>query len=317
MPPSAPVLSDQALAADASERKAEVPWHTDVLLLLMATMWGVNFSILKYASGFMGALAINGLRIPGSAIAQLAIARGRRMRRPAPAEVKALILLGMLGNGVYQYFFIEGLVRARVATAALLIAATPAFVAIVGRVRRTEYLTPRQWTGVVMQLIGCSTVAISAVGGQGRSDTPAGVAFLLAAAFSWSLYAVAIKKYSDHIEPWYLGGYTMLGGALVALTVGIPALRAVPWPELPLQVWLSLVYACLGAMVIAYLFYYRGLRVLGPTRTSMYSNLQPIIAMLVAWGLLRERPTVPQVIGATLIVGGLLITRYAAEPAEA
>lgn len=317
MPPSAPALPDQALAAGTSGRKAEVPWHTDFLLLLMAVMWGLNFSVLKYTAGFMGVLAINGLRIPGSALTQLAIARGLRMRRPERHEIRALILLGMLGNGVYQFFFIEGLVRARVATAALLIAATPAFIAILGRLRKTEYLTPRQWTGVVMQLIGCSTVAISAIGGQGRSDTPAGVAFLLAAAFSWSLYAVALKRYSDHIEPWYLGGYTMLGGAVVAVLVGIPALLAVTWSSLPGQVWLSLFYACFIAMVVAYLFYYRGLRVLGPTRTSMYSNLQPIIAMLVAWGMLRERPTVPQVTGAALIVGGLLITRYAAEPAEA
>src|SRR5688572_4291164 len=110
MPPSAPALPDQLLATGTSERKVEVPWHTDVLLLLMAIMWGLNFSVLKYTAGFMGVLAINGLRIPGSALAQLAIARGRRLRHPEPREVRALILLGMPGNGVYQYFFIEGLV---------------------------------------------------------------------------------------------------------------------------------------------------------------------------------------------------------------
>lgn len=314
--PAAPAVSN--VSPTLSERGAgsEVAWHTDVLLLLMAIIWGLNFSVLKYASGFMGPLAINGIRIPGSAAAQLAIAHGRRLRRPSPAEVRALIVLGLLGNGIYQYFFITGLVRARVATAALLIAATPAFIAIIGRLRRTEFLSTRQWVGVLLQLIGCSTVAIGAVGGGGREDTAAGVGLLLAAAFSWSIYAVAVKRYSDHIEPWYLGGYTMVGGAIVALLVGIPALARVAWTALPASVWFSLLYACLIAMVAAYLFYYRGLRVLGPTRTSMYSNLQPIIAMLVAWALLREQPTAPQVSGAVLIVGGLLVTRYASEPAE-
>ena len=292
-------------------------WHTDVLLLLMAVMWGMNFSVLKYTSGFMGALAINGIRIPGAALAQLAIARGLRMRRPDASEVRKLIWLGALGNGVYQVFFIQGLVRTQVATAALLIAATPAFVALVGRVRRTEHLNTRQWTGVAMQLAGCSTVALGELGGSGRSDTLIGIGLLLAGAFSWALYAVAVKKYSDHIEPWYLGGYTMLGGAVVAVVVGIPALWSVAWSGLPVTVWMSLFYSCLIAMVVAYLLYYRGLRVLGPTRTSMYSNLQPIIAMLVAWALLHERPTAAQVLGAGLIVGGLLATRYAGDPAEA
>jgi drug/metabolite transporter (DMT)-like permease len=99
--------------------------------------------------------------------------------------------------------------------------------------------------------------------------------------------------------------------------VGLPALLAVDWPALPVSVWVAMTYSCLIAMVVAYLLYYRGLRVLGPTRTSMYSNLQPIIAMLVAWAALRERPTAAQILGAGLIVSGLLATRSAAEPAEA
>ena len=42
---------------------------------------------------------------------------------------------------------------------------------------------------------------------------------------------------------------------------------------------------------IAYLFWYRGLRVLGPTRTAVYGNLQPVIAIIVAWLFLKEAPT--------------------------
>lgn len=240
------------------------------------------------------------------------------MERPSREEALRLVAYGMLGNGVYQVFFIEGLVRSRVATAALLIAATPAFVAIIGRVRRTEHLTNMQWLGVVMQLIGCSTVALAAMRrGGGGDDSVAGVILLLLGALSWALYAVGIKRYSHHVEPWYLGGYTMLGGAIVAVLAGAVALGRVPWSTLPGTVWLALSYSCLIAMVVAYLLYYRGLRILGPTRTSMYSNLQPIIAMFVAWALLGERPTVAQTVGALLIVGGLLITRTANEAAEA
>jgi drug/metabolite transporter (DMT)-like permease len=70
-------------------------------------------------------------------------------------------------------------------------------------------------------------------------------------------------------------------------------------------------------MVVAYLLYYRGLKILGPTRTSMYSNLQPLVAMGLAWLMLHEAPTVAQTTGAALIVGGLLLARLQIfEPAE-
>lgn len=311
-------LAEGVSASIGVSREGEVPWHTDVLLMLMALMWGVNFSVLKYTSAFMGGLAINGLRIPVAAMAQLAMARGRQHVKPTTAEARALVYLGMLGNGIYQVFFILGLMRSSVATAALLIAASPAFVALVGRWHRTEFLTTRQWVGVVMQLVGCATVALGAVGGRsGGSDSLAGILFLWSAALSWAFYAVRVKHFSHHVDPWYLGGYTMLGGAVVALVAGFPALLLVDWGAMPALAWGALGYSSLIAMVVAYLFYYRGLRVLGPTRTSMYSNLQPIVAIAVAWGLLHERPTGAQLTGAALIIGGLLTARSATEPAEA
>ena len=312
------VRAESAAGSQSRSRDGEVAWHTDVLLLLMAIMWGLNFSVLKFTSAFMGGLAINALRIPIAAVAQLGIARGRSLTRPDAAETRALIALGMLGNGLYQVLFILGLMRSSVATAALLIAASPAFVAIVGRLQRTEFLSGRQWFGVVLQIVGCATVAFGAVRNRAAgSDSVMGVVFLWSAALSWAFYATRVKHYSHHVEPWYLGGYTMLGGALVAVAMGIPALMRVDWSAMTVVAWGALGYSSLIAMVVAYLFYYRGLRVLGPTRTSMYSNLQPIVAIAVAWAFLRERPTVPQLTGAALIVGGLLLARSDAEPAEA
>jgi drug/metabolite transporter (DMT)-like permease len=50
-------------------------------------------------------------------------------------------------------------------------------------------------------------------------------------------------------------------------------------------------------------------RVIGPTRTAMYSNLQPVIAVLVAWAMLGETPTVWQGVGTVSIMAGLVMTR--------
>jgi drug/metabolite transporter (DMT)-like permease len=69
------------------------------------------------------------------------------------------------------------------------------------------------------------------------------------------------------------------------------------------------VYSGLGALVVAYLFWYRGVRILGPTRTAMYSNLQPALGVFLAWLMLGEAPTVWQIVGAAFIVSGLLLTR--------
>jgi drug/metabolite transporter (DMT)-like permease len=71
----------------------------------------------------------------------------------------------------------------------------------------------------------------------------------------------------------------------------------------------ALFFSGLGALVLAYLFWYRGVRVLGPTRTAMYSNLQPVIALLIAWPALSEVPTLIQGAGAVTIIAGVILTR--------
>jgi drug/metabolite transporter (DMT)-like permease len=102
---------------------------------------------------------------------------------------------------------------------------------------------------------------------------------------------------------------TMLGGAVPLLVVASPAIARTAWTTLPAQAWLGIAYSGIFALVIAYLIWYRGIKLIGPTRTSMYSNLQPVFAVLVAWAVLGEVPTLAQGAGAAAVMAGLLLTR--------
>lgn len=115
----------------------------------------------------------------------------------------------------------------------------------------------------------------------------------------------------------HVGAYTMLGGGIVSLTVAIPAMRHTSWIAVSPAVWGALAYSTIGAMIIAYLFWYHGVKTLGPTHTSMYSNLQPLLAMAVAWISLGELPTGWQLAGAAFVMSGLLVARTASHQAEA
>ncbi|MCC6930888.1 MAG: EamA family transporter [Gemmatimonadaceae bacterium] len=296
-------------ARDVVPQEGESRWVTDMLLLLMATIWGINFSVLKYGTQFMAPLAFNGTRIPIAAVTQLGIAGAMRLERVPRPLVAKLIALGMLGNGVYQTLFILGVVRARVATAALIVASTPAFVAVLGRLLGAETLSRRQWSGIALQIVGCSSVVLGSARGGAGNDTPLGAALLVAASLSWAAYSVALRRIATQVHTLQIGGYTMVGGALIASVVAIPAIMGTQWSALPPGVYLALLYSAMLAMVLAYLFWYRGLRVLGPTRTAVYSNLQPIIAAIVAFLAFREVPTAPQLVGALCVISGLLLTR--------
>jgi drug/metabolite transporter (DMT)-like permease len=132
---------------------------------------------------------------------------------------------------------------------------------------------------------------------------------ILAGALCWSIFTVYLQPYTHRVSGLHLSALTMLGGTIPLLLVAAPSIARISWPDVPLVAWGVIAYSGLGALVLAYLFWYRGVRVLGPTRTAMYSNLQPIFAVLAAWITLGEIPTGFQVAGTASIITGLILTR--------
>jgi drug/metabolite transporter (DMT)-like permease len=229
----------------------------------------------------------------------------------AKQDAIRLVVLGMLGNGIYQVFFILGQARARVATTVLMLASGPALAAILGRIRGTEFISRRSWSGIALQLVGVSCVVLGSVGGTGGQDSLLGVALVFASAVSWALFSVMVQPLTTRVPGLQVGAYTMLGGGIVALLFGLPSIPAVDWGALPPALWWAMAYSTIGAMVIAYLFWYQGVKTLGPTHTSMYSNMQPFLAMAFAWAALGEKPSGFQAAGAAFILGGLVLARTA------
>ena len=125
----------------------------------------------------------------------------------------------------------------------------------------------------------------------------------------WAFYSVGLKPFTERFDGLTISAVTMTGGIVPMLIAAAPSLLATKWGEVSTAGWAAVLYSGILALVVAYLFWYRGVRVLGPTRASMYSNLQPLFAMAAAWLLLSESPRVMQLAGAACIIGGLVLTR--------
>lgn len=281
---------------------------TDLGLLVMAMIWGVNYSVVKYGETLLGPLPYNALRLTIASIALLVIAQAMRLQMPTRRTTVILLALGVIGNGAYQYFFIEGIDRTRAADTALLVSASPALMALLGRALGTEKIPLRGFFGIALSMAGIGLVVYGSRDTGGTSSI-GGDLLVLAGSLCWAIYGVLLKPYTHDVGGIQLSALTMVGGTVPLVAVSAPALMHAPWGRVPYAVWLAALYSSLGALVIAYLLWYRGLRILGPTRAGIYGNLQPVIALLVAWAMLSEVPTAWQVGGTACIMSGLVVTR--------
>jgi drug/metabolite transporter (DMT)-like permease len=281
---------------------------TDLLLFTMALIWGVNFVVVKYATRVFNPVAFTGLRVGTAALfmGSFVLIRGRTTL--SRADVVRLLVLGVLGNGLYQLFFVHGVARTRAGNAALIVGAAPAFIALVARVRGIEHVKRMTLVGIALSVIGVGLViAGSATSAQGET-TFLGSVLVFLGVLAWTWYTILLQPYT-RLDVVQISAVTLIGGAIPLVVASTPALIATDWSRVGVGGWMALLYSSVVSLGIAYIFWYRGLRVLGPTRTAVYSNLQPIVALLVAWPFLGEIPTIFQGVGAVTIVAGVFLTR--------
>jgi drug/metabolite transporter (DMT)-like permease len=284
-------------------------WLTDLALLLMTLIWSVNFSVVKYGVQLVDPLAYNGVRVALAAATLVLIVVLTRAEWPPLRTSLVLLGLGALGNGIYQLFFVEGIARTRAGDAALLTAASPGLIALIGRIHGSERIRARAVAGIALSMLGIGLVVFGTARGSAQHATLLGDFLILCGSLCWAIYTVLLKPHTHDIGGVQLSALTMVGGTVPLLLVAAPAIARANWRAVPLSGWAAVAYSGLGALVVAYLFWYRGVRVLGPTRTAMYSNLQPALGVVLAWAMLNEAPTPWQLVGVTFIISGLLLTR--------
>jgi drug/metabolite transporter (DMT)-like permease len=290
-------------------------WLAEVGLLLMATIWAVNFSVIKFGATIMPPVGFNAFRIAMAALAMLLVAVAWGGAVPRPRDALVLLALGALGNGIYQVLFVEGLSRTRAGEAALVVGASPALMAIFARIRGIERVDKRRAIGIAMSIFGVVLVVGGTASGGSANGSLFGDLLVLCGAVCWAIYTILLIPYTKRINGFWVIAFNLIGGVVILATYGARQLASINWFALPRAAWATILYSGLGGLFIAYFFWLYGIRRLGPTRTALYGNLQPLIALVVAWMTLGERPSVWQVIGAATIVSGVLLTRVAASEA--
>jgi drug/metabolite transporter (DMT)-like permease len=281
-------------------------------LILMVIIWAVNFAVAKLALSRITPLAFNALRFPLAGLALYVLLRVKGpITLPEEGDRLRVFLLGLLGNVVYQQCFIFGLSHTHAGTASVLLAGTPLLTALLSAAVGHEHVSPRVLIGVLCTVLGIGLVVwFQPVQGGETTSTLIGPALMLGASVLWAIYTVGsrglIKRYGAlPVTAWTL----WVGAALIPL-VGLPSVLRTDFSSFRFFIWAAIVYAGVLSIAVAYLIWYTGVAVLGNTRTSTYSNLVPVLTLIVAWIWLGEVPHPGQLAGAAVIISGVTLAQW-------
>jgi drug/metabolite transporter (DMT)-like permease len=291
----------------------------DALLLLMILIWGSNFSVVKYALRDFPEISFNALRLIIASLVfvgaiVLVRARARVGLRPADPPITrrewaTLLFLGLVGTGFYQLLFLAGVARTSVANSSLIFGCTPVAVAIMSSLAGHDRLTLGRWAGAALSFTGIYTLV--GLRAELSTATLTGDAMVFGAMLCWSIYSVAAQPLLRRHSPLIVTGWAMISGTLVYLAFAIVPLLRTNWSTISTVSWVLMSASALLALAFSYIVWYTAVQKIGSARTAIYSNLTPIVAMIVAAVWLGEKISRTQVLGAALILSGIGLTRVA------
>ena len=281
----------------------------DAGMLMVCLIWGANFTVTKLAFAQLSPLAFTALRFMAGSVLLWALVRRTEGRGAFPRgrTLWHLVWLGVLGNTLYQFGFVLGLARSTATNTSLIVAAAPAVVAILGAAMGLERTTGRTRLGIAFGIAGVLVVVLARPAAA-VLQARIGDLFTVGALLCWSVYTVGLRRVSG-MSALRVTAWTTYTGTPGLVLAGAPELLRVQWRAVDLSVWGALAYATALSLVLAYLIWNASVRAVGATRTAIYMCVTPLVAVLVAWAALGERPGLLHLAGGALIALGVVLTR--------
>jgi drug/metabolite transporter (DMT)-like permease len=280
----------------------------------MVTFWSGNYIAGKIALRELSPFFLAGVRIGLAGLTMLPLYAWERGAGSQPAaasqaawrRVVQLLLLGVLGVTLNQFFFIVGLNRTSVAHAAILIGLTPIQVLIIAKLRGQEQITVRKATGMAIALAGVALLKWFEPA-AGTSATLLGDFFILLAGLCFALFTVFGKEVTARYSTITMNTYAYVGGGLALLPLTLWEAARQPLTHVSATAWLAAIYMALFPSVIAYLIYYHALAHMSASRVSAFSYLQPVFASIMGVFMLGENLGAPAIGGGIVILAGVYL----------
>ncbi len=279
-----------------------------VYLIFSTLLWGGVFHVIKYplavAPPFV--LLITRFSLTAMLLAPFLIRNNNYRLILQDGILPEIILLSVIGICGYNVAFTYGMGLTEPATGSLIIAANPVMTTLIARVWKKEAVSPLRWAGIVLAFAGLAVIVFEGQLANALSlRLGPGNLLLLAAPLLWAVYSVRSREVLARVPA------TVFTAAIILLSLppqGAMALYQFDgwrWAS-DTGFWLGIAYLGVLATGVSYLLWNEGVRLIGAARSSIFVNLIPVTALLIAM-LLGQPLYLHHFLGGSIVVLGVIL----------
>ena len=219
-----------------------------------------------------------------------------------------LIFLSALFNP-FLYFLGEnyGLKFSTPTISAVIIATIPVFSPVIAYLSFREKLTPINFVGIAISF--CGVILMLVNGSFSLAADTRGVAFLFGAVLAALLYSVTLRRLTArHSAVWLVATQNLIGVLLFFPFFLVNEYKTAITVPLTCEIISSMLLLAVLASSVSFVFFAYSVKLLGISKTNIFSNLIPVFTAVFSYFLLSEYFSLQKIGGITLVIGGVYLS---------
>lgn len=284
----------------------------NLALFVGISVWATHFPVTERLLETWDTLSITAARLLTASVALTItwlLLERNAIRQSIPWF--RIVLLGCGGITFATLCLVSGVRYAGAVNAGIVAACGPLVGALLGWLINGERLRSETFFGIALA-VGGSGLAVIAGGSAIESGTAGvGEVLILSGSVFFVLYSIGVQRWGRHLSVLAMSALTMATGSIgcLAVVISLSAIGLVsPRFNLDPQSLLLLGYIAVGPASLSLLLWHSGVRRLGVTVATMYSNLAPVVVVVVAIFMGRV-PSWMHFAGGGLIIAGVMVTQ--------
>jgi len=286
-------------------------------LLGVSLLWGCNYVASAYLLRDFSPIFLSYSRLVLTSVFLVSVALiNRKMKRPTKQEWLILVFAGLFGTLFNQFFYFIGLQHSTAGNASLIIALSPVATTFLARMFLGESITFNKLAGASLALAG--VVLIVLLGGKSIGISTGDILILLAM-LALSVSLLFIRKLSATMPSFDITILaTVIGTVLMTPAALWEASQGHMHISLHVTMWLILTCVAIFGQGLAGFWWNQGISVVGASTSSMFMNIPPFVAIVIAYFVLHDPIQIAQIAGGVLILIGVTVSnRQKSTPAAA
>ena len=283
-----------------------------IFLLFAALFWSGNFIVGKAASLFeIPPFTLNFYRwlFAWLILAPFTLQEIFDKKKYVFENIKLIIILGITSITLFNSIVYYSLNFTNVISGVLMISVIPVMIIFFSWIFKIEKTNVYQISGVIFSLLGVVVIITKAkLSLLLNLNFNKGDIWMVVAMFSWAIYSALLKKKKHELSQIALLQTIITMGLIFLLPIYIIEMKMGYLATLNFPFVLTLTYVVLFPGLASFLFWIKGIAIIGANRSGIFLHSMPIFGALMAMIIFKEKFMFFHLIGALLILIGILLS---------